>query len=116
MEWLPKGLTAKASTSNVRSGYLMCLLEAVSSANNSSEVSKSLMKIVENAVRQPSQVAIVSEAVHAVACCVKMRPDEVEDATNDFFKVLKSFLNPQQSHKKQLKIFLKSPKKVQFCI
>ena len=38
--------------------------------------------------RQAAQVAIVTEAVHACACFVKMNPEEVENPNNDIMKII----------------------------
>ena len=50
----------------------------------------SLTKVVDNAVKQPGQVAIVSEAVHASVCLVKLAAVDMdtENSLNDFFSVV----------------------------
>lgn len=79
IEWIPKGMALKSSTAGVRSAYLQCLYGAlVSSASFDQKLIRPvLVKALENCIRQPSQVAIVTEGVHAAACLLKMAsPDE----------------------------------------
>ena len=94
VDWIPKGLALKSITSGVRSAYLSCLLEALMNvtAKPHQDIHKSIVKITENAARQPSQVAIVSEAIHASACFVKLRPEEVENSSNEVTKLILSDL------------------------
>ena len=60
VDWLPKGLALKSITSNVRTAYFSCLLHGLLSSTGASseEINKYVTKILENACRQPSQVAI----------------------------------------------------------
>ena len=92
IQWIPKGLALKSVTSNVRTGYFQCLLEALlnstgSNGGTNSELLKSILKILDNASRQPAQVAIVTEAIHCCACYFKLYPDEVEKNNNEVMKV-----------------------------
>eukprot|EP00092_Neocalanus_flemingeri_P021121 GFUD01022885.1.p1 GENE.GFUD01022885.1~~GFUD01022885.1.p1 ORF type:complete len:401 (-),score=126.99 GFUD01022885.1:264-1466(-) len=74
ISWFPKGMALKTTTSGVRSAYLVCLACSLHTNTLSSAVPliPSLSKVVDNAVKQSAQVAIVSEAVHAAACLVKI--------------------------------------------
>ena len=51
---------------------------------------KSIQKILDNASRQPAQVAIVTEAIHCCACYIKLNPEEVDKNTNEVMKVNES--------------------------
>ena len=93
IQWIPKGLALKSVTSSVRTGYFQCLLEALlnstgsNNAGTNSELLKSILKTLDNASRQPAQVAIVTEAIHCCACYFKLNPDEVEKNNNEVMKV-----------------------------
>ena len=80
-------------TSGVRTGYFLCLLEALLNTTGSGnganpDLLKSIQKILDNASRQPAQVAIVTEAIHCCACYIKLNPEEVDKNTNEVMKVL----------------------------
>ena len=80
IDWLPKGLALKSITSKVRTAYFSCLFSSLlnaSSANKSDDIFKAIVKILENASRQPAQVAMVTEAIHCCACYVKMNPEVI---------------------------------------
>ena len=81
-------------TSGVRTGYFLCLLEALLNTTGSGnganpDLLKSIQKILDNASRQPAQVAIVTEAIHCCACYIKLNPEEVDKNTNEVMKVNK---------------------------
>ena len=59
-----------------------------SSSTKSTDISKAIIKVLENAARQPAQVAIVTEAIHCCACYVKINSDVVEDAYEEVMKVI----------------------------
>jgi len=90
--WFPKGMALKTTTSAVRCGYLLCLASALHSNTlaSAAPLAPSLMKVVDNAVKQPGQVAIVSEAVHASACLVKLAGVDMAAEQNlaDFFTIV----------------------------
>jgi hypothetical protein len=78
----------------VRTGYFLCLLEALLNTTGSGsganpDLLKSIQKILDNASRQPAQVAIVTEAIHCCACYIKLNPEEVDKNTNEVMKVNK---------------------------
>ena len=82
-------------TSGVRTGYFLCLLEALLNTTGSGnganpDLLKSIQKILDNASRQPAQVAIVTEAIHCCACYIKLNPEEVDKNTNEVMKVNES--------------------------
>ena len=84
------------SITGVRTAYFQCLLEALlnttgNGSGASPEIVKSIMKILDNATRQPAQVAIVTEAIHCCACYIKLNPEEVEKSGNEVMKVNKFF-------------------------
>ena len=60
VDWFPKGLALKSITSSVRTAYFSCLLRGLLSTTGASsvDINKYVTKILENACRQPSQVAI----------------------------------------------------------
>lgn len=91
LDWLPKGIALKTSSSPVRSAYLLCLLSCLREQSNTSEGAKKLIptltKVMDNSIKQSSQVAIVSEAAHAAACLVKVEMNSEENLT-DFWKFI----------------------------
>ena len=94
VKWIPKGLALKSVTSGVRTAYFVCLLEAltnsISAMTDDKEIEKSMSKIVDNATRQSAQVAIVSEAVHCMACYTKINPDDLENS-----ELMKTVIDPK---------------------
>merc|ERR1712051_389550 len=95
VQWIPKALALKSVTSGVRTGYFLCLLEALLNTTGSGnganpDLLKSIQKILDNASRQPAQVAIVTEAIHCCACYIKLNPEEVDKNTNEVMKVNES--------------------------
>ncbi len=92
VEWLPKAVAAKASTSPVRSAYFMCLFKALKGSGTLTSalpLIPTLLKAVENAAKQPSQAATVGEGIHAAACLVKLSllETETEAKLADFWKM-----------------------------
>ena len=80
------------TNSGVRTAYFQCLLEALLNTTGTGnktnpDLIKSILKILDNASRQPAQIAIVTEAIHCCACYIKLNPEEVEKSGNDVMKV-----------------------------
>lgn len=70
---------------------LEALLNTTGSGNGANpDLLKSIQKILDNASRQPAQVAIVTEAIHCCACYIKLNPEEVDKNTNEVMKVNES--------------------------
>ena len=94
IEWIPKGLALKSSTSSVRQAYLQCIQVAITSAGcavSCLPLIPTLQKIVENCTKQASQPYLVSEGVHAAVCLLKLSevaPPEQSDTFTDIFKIL----------------------------
>jgi len=74
IEWIPKGLTAKSSTSAVKCSYLLTLDVGMNSSNSHTAVSliPCLVKIVEAAAKSPNQITLLQEGGHAAACVAKL--------------------------------------------
>ena len=93
LSWFPKGITAKSSTSNIRSSYFTTLGSALDNGTNLSSAVKlipTMMRTVENCTKQAAQIAIVTEGVQASRCLVKLSAlgPEVEDKLADFWKIV----------------------------
>ena len=93
LAWLPKGLQLKSATHGVRCGYLACLAGALQNSNSldtGASLLPALSRVVENAVKQPGQVAMVSEAVLAAGCLVRLAAADpaTEQQLQDLFALL----------------------------
>ena len=91
LDFFPKGMSAKAATSNVRAGYLTCLgsaLEISGNLNSALKLIPVLMKTIENSSKQSGQVTIVSEGALAARCLVKLSAlhAETENDVSSFVK------------------------------
>ena len=94
LEWIPKGLALKSSTSPVRQAYLQCIqlsIDAPGCAPSCITLTSTLLKLVENCMKQSSQMTLVSEGAHAMSCLVKLSevaPPEKSGVYADIFKTL----------------------------
>lgn len=94
LEWIPKGLALKSSTSSVRQAYLQCIKSAIDGADVAStclQLTPTLLKVVENCIKQSTQISLVSEGAHALGCLVRLSEvDSPENASTyaDVFKIL----------------------------
>ena len=94
LEWIPKGLALKSSTSLVRQAYLQCIqstIDAAGCAPSCIALTPTLLKLVENCIKQSSQMTLVSEGAHAIGCLVKLSevaPPEKASVYAEMFKTL----------------------------
>ena len=93
LDWIPKGLALKSSTSNVRQAYLHCIHTSISIAGCAEAclpLVPNLMKIIETCTKQAQQISLVSEGVHAVNCLLKISEVSPQQAEkfSDVFKML----------------------------
>ena len=94
LEWIPKGLALKSSTSPVRQAYLQCIQLAIDAAGCAPaciSLTPTLLKLVENCIKQSTQMTLVSEGAHAIGCLVKLSevaPPEKSGVYAEIFKTL----------------------------
>ena len=94
LEWIPKGLALKSATSSVRQAYLQCIqqtIDAAGCAPSCIALTPTLIKLVENCIKQSTQLALVSEGAHAIGCLVKLSevaPPEKSAVYAEMFKTL----------------------------
>ena len=94
LDWIPKGLVLKSSTSSVRQAYLQCIqsaIDAAACAPSCLQLTPTLLKIVENCIKQSSQMPLVSEGAHAIGCLIRLSevaPPEKADMYTEMFKTL----------------------------
>ena len=90
--WFPKGMALKTTTSAVRCAYLLLLGSALHTNTLSSALPliPALSKVVDSAVKQSAQVAMLSEGVHAAASLVKIAGVDLATETSlaSFFTIV----------------------------
>jgi hypothetical protein len=90
--WLPKGLALRSTTSPVRSAYLLLLASALHTNTLASalDLIPALTRAVDSAVKQPGQVAMVSEGAHAASCLLRLAATDLATETGlaDFFALV----------------------------
>ena len=92
LEWIPKGLALKSSTSSVRQAYLQCIQSAIDIAGCAPSclvLTPTLIKIVDNCIKQSSQISLVSEGAHAIGCLVKLSDVAPPEETNTYTEIYK---------------------------
>ncbi len=91
VSWIStKALSLKTTTSSVKSAYLQCFYEGLASTqsvDNAKQSIPALKKVLENAAKQPAQVSMVTEGVHAVACILRASP-EGSSNLDDIWKIV----------------------------
>lgn len=93
LNWLPKGLELKSSTTGVRCSYLHTLGQGLQQQNsNSPSVSAlkpTLMKVINGAAKQPAQINLLAEGIQAANCLIKIETGKSESPeTEEFWKLL----------------------------
>ena len=93
LTWFSKGITAKSSTSNIRSAYFTTLCTALENSTTLPSALKlipTMMRTVENCTKQAAQIAIVTEGVQASRCLIKLSvlESEVQDQLAEFWKIV----------------------------
>ena len=90
--WFPKGMALKTTSSSVRAAYLLLLSAALHTNTLASALPlvPSLTKVVDSAVKQSAQVAMLSEGAHAAACLVRIAEVDLatETGLQDFFSLV----------------------------
>ncbi|XP_046688091.1 eIF-2-alpha kinase activator GCN1-like [Homalodisca vitripennis] len=81
ISWLSKGIGLKTSTSGVRTAYIECMAACFHGTTlpQGLELVPLLLKSVEKAVQQPTQVPVVTEGLSAVCLLLKLATVETGD-------------------------------------
>ncbi|KAL1132575.1 hypothetical protein AAG570_010527, partial [Ranatra chinensis] len=91
LSWLEKGISLKTSTSSVRTAYIGVMSACChsSSAAQCAEFIPLLLKSVEKAAAQPSQVSIVTEGLSAACLLLKLSTlDSFESKLSSLYSII----------------------------
>lgn len=111
IEFFPKGMGLKTSTTSVRAAYIRCLLACVtpSSAFKAATLIPKLMACIDKALGQSTQVPMLSEALTATVLLLKISMSDMS-AEEKIASLWSSTLDLQKGYFTGEKFFTQAPK------
>ncbi|XP_037791429.1 eIF-2-alpha kinase activator GCN1-like [Penaeus monodon] len=111
IEFFPKGMGLKTSTTSVRAAYIRCLLACVtpSSAFKAATLIPKLLACIDKALSQSTQVLMLSEALTATVLLLKISMSDMS-AEEKIASLWSSTLDLQKGYFTGEKFFTQAPK------